>query len=64
MELQISVPSIMCDGCVETVTQAIQALDATATVQVDMATKLVTVKTQAAEPEIAQAITEAGHTIG
>ncbi len=63
MSLQLKVPSMMCEGCVETVTQAIEAKDSTATVNVDLDSKLVTVETQLSSESIQQAITAAGHTV-
>jgi copper chaperone len=61
--LQLTVPDMACSACSDTITQAIQAIDATATVQADTQTKLVTIETQVAEPEIKQVITKAGYTV-
>ncbi|HBE30007.1 MAG TPA: heavy metal transporter, partial [Cyanobacteria bacterium UBA11368] len=50
-----------CSACVNTVTKAIQAVDANATVQANTKTKLVSVETQASETAIKQAITVVGY---
>ena len=51
MKLQLNVPGISCGGCVSTVTQAIKAVDANASVQGDPKTKTVLVETES--PEVA-----------
>ncbi len=63
MTLQLSVPSMMCDGCASTVKTAITALDPAATVQVNLTTKLVSIETQAAEAAVKAAIVAAGHEV-
>jgi copper chaperone len=64
MALQISVPSMVCDGCAGIVTGAITAIDPAATVQVNLGTKLVTIETQASAADVTAAITAAGHVVG
>lgn len=59
---QFRVPDMHCDGCVRSVTKAIQALDAQASVQADLETKLVRIQTGAADAAVAEAIEEAGFT--
>ncbi|NJK27770.1 MAG: heavy-metal-associated domain-containing protein [Coleofasciculaceae cyanobacterium SM2_3_26] len=63
MSLELKVPSIVCEGCADTITKAIQALDADAQVQVDLATKMVKVEGKPSEEAIKQAIAEKGHTV-
>lgn len=63
MTLQLTVPNMACSACSDTITKAIRAIDAAATVQADPKTKQVNVETQAAEAEIKQAITDAGYTV-
>jgi copper chaperone len=63
MTLTINVPSIKCSGCANTVTRSIADIDPTATVKVDLETKLVTVDTQASETTVKEAIASAGHTV-
>ena len=63
MKLQLTVPSMVCSGCSDTVTQTIQALDANAKVQVDLTTKAVVIETQTSESEIRSAISAVGHEV-
>ncbi|WOD40286.1 heavy-metal-associated domain-containing protein [Nodosilinea sp. E11] len=63
MTIQLTVPNLACSACVETVTKAIQAVDADAQVAADPKTKLVNVTTAASETAIKQAITTAGYTV-
>jgi copper chaperone len=63
MTLELTVPNMACSACSDTITKAIQAIDAAATVQADPKTKLVNIETQATEAEIKQAITNAGYTV-
>lgn len=53
----------MCSACVETITQAIQALDAAATVDADPNQKAVTVTTAVASEQVSAAIIAAGYTL-
>jgi copper chaperone len=62
MTLQLTVPDMACSACSEKITQAIQALDATASIQADPKTKLVQVETQASATAIKDAVTTAGYT--
>lgn len=61
MALQLKVPTIACAACVDTVTKAVKSVDATAKVEVDRKTKMVTIETQQSEAEIKQAIADAGY---
>ncbi len=63
MTLQIFVPSMVCEGCAGIVTKAITAIDPTATVQINLNTKGVSIDTQAAEGDVKAAIAAAGHTV-
>ncbi|NJL45649.1 MAG: heavy-metal-associated domain-containing protein [Leptolyngbyaceae cyanobacterium SM2_3_12] len=63
MALQLKVPSIVCDGCAETISKAITALDADAKVDVNVEGKTVSVETSAAESAVRAAIVEKGHTV-
>ncbi|MEB3342878.1 heavy-metal-associated domain-containing protein [Okeania sp.] len=63
MAMQLKVPSIVCDGCADTITKAIKNQDSGADVQVDMEQKIVTVETKASEESMKQVITAAGHTV-
>ena len=63
MTLEFTVPDLACSACVATVTKAIQAIDTTAQVKADPATKQVEVATTASDAAIKQAIIEAGYTV-
>lgn len=57
------VPGMTCGGCARSVTHAVKGVDADATVNVDLKTKLVTVDTRAPAALIADAIKQAGYNI-
>ncbi len=63
MSITFTVPNLACSACVDTVTQAIHAVDATAQVTADPKTKQVEVATDASKAAIQQAIVEAGYTV-
>ena len=63
MAIQLKVPSIVCDGCAETITEEIKVHEPKANVKVDVEEKMVTVETGASEETIRQAITATGHTV-
>jgi copper chaperone len=63
MSITLSVPSIMCDACVNTVTKAIANVDPAAKVSADVDKKEVIVETTSSEADVRQAITSAGHTV-
>ena len=52
MLLQLKFPKLACAACVNTVTQAIGSVDATAKVEADVKTKTIVIETQRSEPEI------------
>jgi copper chaperone len=54
------VSDIHCDGCIRSMTHAVRDIDAAATLQADLTTKLVHVKTTADDEAVAEAIREAG----
>lgn len=61
--LNLTIPDMACSACAETITQAVQKLDAAATVQADTTTKQVTIATPSAADAVKQAIVDAGYTI-
>jgi copper chaperone len=63
MSLEMKVPSMVCNGCVDTVTKAIKGLDSDAKVEIDLASKTVKVDGKPSEDSIKQAITSVGHTV-
>lgn len=63
MSLQFKVPSMVCDGCMDTVTKAIQSVNANAQVNISLETKQVQVDSQASMETLKEAITAKGHTV-
>ncbi|MBW4659994.1 MAG: heavy-metal-associated domain-containing protein [Drouetiella hepatica Uher 2000/2452] len=63
MNLQLTVPNMACSACSETITQAVKAIDSTATIVADPKTKLVTVETQQSKTAVKAAIVAAGYTV-
>lgn len=61
MTLQLKVPKIACAACVNTVTKAVKSVDATAKVEANTKTKMVSIETQQSEAEIKKAIADAGY---
>jgi copper chaperone len=61
MAMEIKVPSIVCQGCADTITKEIKTHEPEANVTVDIDKKIVTVDTQASEESIKQMITAVGH---
>lgn len=63
MTMNFKVPSMVCDGCVTTVKEAILAQEPNAKVDIDLNTKQVKVDTEASQESIEQVVTAAGHTV-
>ena len=63
MKLQLTVPSMACSACGDTITKAIQKLDPNAEVQADPKSKIVSVETFQPETSIRQAIASAGYPV-
>lgn len=61
--LELKVPSMVCDGCIDTITKAIKTHEPNAEVNIDLDSKKVTVDTKASEESIKQVITAAGHEV-
>lgn len=61
MTIQLKVPDIACSACVNTVSKAIKAVDANATVEADTKTKIVKVQSQHSVDKIKEIIAEAGY---
>jgi copper chaperone len=64
MTFQLTVPNMSCSVCASTITKALQAVDANASIQADPITKLVSVETQASETAIKEALAAAGYPVG
>ncbi len=62
-EINFKVPSMVCEGCVDTVTKAIVTEEPQAKVDVDLDSKQVKVNTEASESSIRQAVVASGHTV-
>ncbi|TVQ46616.1 MAG: copper chaperone [Gloeocapsa sp. DLM2.Bin57] len=63
MTINLKVPTIVCDGCVETITKQLQKNLPEAQVTIDIDTKTVAVETQASEATVKEIITSTGHTV-
>ncbi len=63
MTITLKVPSIACDACAKTITEAIKVHESDAQVKVDVPTKMVEVDTEASEESIKQIIVAAGHQV-
>lgn len=61
--LNLIIPDMACSACAETITKSVQALDASATVRADTATKAVTITTNSEPTAVKQAIADAGYTV-
>ncbi|AFY89143.1 MAG: hypothetical protein CLLPBCKN_000190 [Chroococcidiopsis cubana SAG 39.79] len=61
MLIQLKVPKLACAACVDTVTQAVKKVDATAKVEADPKTKMVSIETQRSAAEIENAIAAVGY---
>ena len=58
---ELNVKNMTCGHCVNTVTRAIQAVDGSASVQVDLQTGRVSVESSAAAADLLKAVNEAGY---
>ena len=63
MAIELTVPNMACSACSDTITQAVQAIDPSATVQADTKTKLVVIETQTSEETVKAAIVAAGYSV-
>jgi copper chaperone len=61
--IELKIPSMACSACAETITKAVKALDDSATIQADLTTKLVSITSTQAEPDIKSAIAAAGYAV-
>jgi copper chaperone len=63
MTIHLTVPSMACAACADTITKAVQSVDATAQVIADSKTKKVDVETAQAEGDIRAAIAASGYPV-
>lgn len=61
--MKLNVPSIVCEGCAETITREIKTHEPRAKVDVDIEGKTVTVDTEASEESVKQMIQSVNHTV-
>ncbi|MGQ4646578.1 cation transporter [Lyngbya aestuarii] len=61
--IKLKVPSIVCKGCVDTITKEILTHESGAKVDVDLEAKTVSIESEASEESIKQMITAVGHTV-
>ncbi len=61
--IEFQVEGMNCGHCIKAVTQAVQEVDAAASVVVDLAAQQVRVESTAAQSALASAITEAGFAV-
>jgi copper chaperone len=61
---RFSVPDMMCDRCVASISGAVRALDPAARVQADLAAHTVTIESATAAAALKDAIEAAGFTVG
>jgi copper chaperone len=63
MTIKLKVPTIVCNGCVETITEQLQKNLPEAQVTVEFETKMVSIDTQASEATVKEIIAATGHTV-
>lgn len=61
--LHLSIPSMACSACVETITKAVQEIDAGATVEANLKTKQVQITTCQSDVVVKSAISNAGYPV-
>jgi copper chaperone len=59
--MKLTVPDMTCGHCASVVEKAVKSVDPAASVTVDLASKLVTVKTAAGPADVSAAIDAAGY---
>jgi len=59
--IELTVNDMTCGGCVNSVTKAVKALDSSADVRVDLATKRVSVDGKLSEQDVIRALDAAGY---
>ncbi|OIP76341.1 MAG: heavy metal transporter [Oscillatoriales cyanobacterium CG2_30_44_21] len=63
MNLKLSVPSIGCASCIDTIAKAIQASDRTANITGDAATRTINIESALTEAQLRELIAIAGHEV-
>lgn len=62
MKIQLNIPDMACGACAKSITNAVQSLDKSATVNADTQTKQVEIESSADENAVRSAIQQAGYT--
>ncbi|MGB3612828.1 MAG: heavy-metal-associated domain-containing protein [Elainellaceae cyanobacterium] len=63
MATTFTVPSITCQGCADTITEALKTADPAAKIDVDVENKAVSVESEMAEASMRQVIVSVGHEV-
>lgn len=63
MNLKLTIPSMACSACADTITKVVRDLDSEARVEANLTTKVVEIETKAQQAAIAMAISEAGYPV-
>ena len=61
--IRLNIPGMTCGGCVRSITNAVQDIDADARVEANIAEKSMSVETHADRDTLAKAIREAGYEV-
>ncbi|MGB3768628.1 MAG: heavy-metal-associated domain-containing protein [Phormidesmis sp.] len=64
MSMTFKVPSIKCEGCVDTITKEIKVHDENAKVKGDVEKKTIEVDSEMSEESVKESITITGHEVG
>jgi len=59
--MELNIADMSCGGCVSSITEALQQLDAEATVVADLETRNIEVSTNASEQQVREALSAAGY---
>ncbi|GBU14978.1 heavy metal transporter [Polaromonas sp.] len=59
--MEFDIPNMTCGHCASSITKALQQLDASASISIDLPTKKITLQTTATRQTVASALTEAGY---
>lgn len=59
--IRFTIPDMSCAHCVKAITDTVKAMDATATVEVELRQKTVSVQSRLADADIREALTQAGY---
>jgi len=61
--MKLTIPTIVCTGCIDTIVKAIKAIDSQAQITPDLDTKTIPLQTTASIEAIRTAITNTGHQV-